>query len=207
MASGRKKEFDERTALHAAMDVFWAKGFIGASLTDLTKSMGINKPSMYSTFGNKESLFLKATEFYIETKAKAHLKALHEVNTPFSIRLRNYMISIVSMQCGSEQPKGCFLVLCQSEIAGGQMPDAAVQLLNQAEEMTKSTFVELFNNDAEAINLGLNNAALQNALSLYTVLKGTASMARSGVSLEELTYVIDASLRGIGVINSNPSIH
>ena len=47
MASGRKREFSEQTALLAAMEVFWAKGFVGSSLTELTKSMGINKPSMY----------------------------------------------------------------------------------------------------------------------------------------------------------------
>jgi len=44
VSSGRKKLFDENTALNAAMDVFWQKGYVGASLTDLTKRMGINKP-------------------------------------------------------------------------------------------------------------------------------------------------------------------
>ena len=66
MVSGRRKSFDEDQALGSAMEVFWAKGYVGASLSDLTKSMGINKPSMYSTFGNKEALFIKATEYYIE---------------------------------------------------------------------------------------------------------------------------------------------
>ena len=58
MTSGRKKLFDENTALNAAMDVFWQKGYVGASLADLTQRMGINKPSMYSAFGNKEALFV-----------------------------------------------------------------------------------------------------------------------------------------------------
>jgi len=56
VASGRKKSFGENTALNAAMEVFWQKGYVGASLTDLTTRMGINKPSMYSSFGNKEAL-------------------------------------------------------------------------------------------------------------------------------------------------------
>jgi AcrR family transcriptional regulator len=53
VAVGGKISFDENEALRSAMDVFWAKGYAGSSLTDLTKSMGINKPSLYSAFGNK----------------------------------------------------------------------------------------------------------------------------------------------------------
>ncbi len=68
MVQGKNKSFDETTALTAAMNVFWQKGYVAASLTDLTKSMGINKPSMYHTFGNKEALFVKSTKYYIETK-------------------------------------------------------------------------------------------------------------------------------------------
>lgn len=199
MASGRKREFDENTALHAAMDVFWTKGYMGASLSELTKSMQINKPSMYSAFGNKEALFLKATQLYIDNKAQSHAKMLFESGVPFKQRLRNFMASIVAVQCESNQPKGCYLVLCQAEIAGGDLPESATQLLKQACSATQKLLVELFDNDADAISLGLNNHSVGNALSLVTVLNGTASMARAGVPLFELEYVIDNSLRGIGV--------
>jgi len=84
MASGRKKSFSESEALVAAMQVFWAKGYVGASLSDLTKSMGINKPSMYSAFGNKEALFIQTTQLYIENSEQKHAKFLSEQNTPLS---------------------------------------------------------------------------------------------------------------------------
>ena len=67
MTSGRKREFDAEIALEAAMQVFWQKGYTGASLTDLIDSMGINKPSMYRAFGNKEALFVKALK---QTRAR-----------------------------------------------------------------------------------------------------------------------------------------
>lgn len=197
MVSGRKRKFDEQTALQAAMEVFWAKGFVGASLADLTKSMNINKPSMYSTFGNKESLFIKATQHYIEHNMKVHLNALLTPNTPLKLRLKNYMMSIVSMQCSTEQPKGCYLVLCQSEIAGGDIPPEASKLLTEIEVAPKALFANLFTTDAEAISLGLNNNAEGNALSLYTALKGCASMARSKVTSTELAFVIDTILAGV----------
>jgi hypothetical protein len=49
-------------ALEQALLLFWRKGYLGASLTDLTKVMGSNRPSLYSAFGNKETLFRKALD-------------------------------------------------------------------------------------------------------------------------------------------------
>jgi len=67
---GRPREFDADKALDAAMRVFWEKGYDGASLSDLTKAMGISKPSMYLSLGNKEALFDKAMERYAEMRAE-----------------------------------------------------------------------------------------------------------------------------------------
>lgn len=197
VASGRKRKFDEQTALQAAMEVFWAKGFVGASLAELTKSMNINKPSMYNTFGNKEALFIKATQYYIEHNLSPHFTALHEPNTPLQTRLKNFMMSIVLMQCSTNQPKGCYLILCQSELVGGDVPSDAAALLAETEATPTRVLTELFNRDNEAILLGLNKNAAGNALSLYTALKGTAAMARSKVPPSELAYVIDTILAGI----------
>lgn len=199
MTSGRKKSFDESTALNAAMDVFWQKGYVGASLTDLTKRMGINKPSMYSAFGNKEALFVKATQCYIDTKVKPHVALLFEEGVTLKLRLKNHMMSIVAMQCDAEHTKGCYLALCQSELVSGDIPEQAVQLLKEADAMPSQLYAELFNSDVEAIALGLNKNAEANGISLYTILKGTASMARSGIDKSQLEYGIDSILTGIGV--------
>ena len=199
MAGGRKRAFDEETALQAAMDVFWQKGYVGSSLSDLTRSMGINKPSMYSTFGNKEELFVKATKRYIENNAKQHLKLLLESDEPLKARLKNYLMSVVSDQCASEHPKGCYVVLCQSEVASGDMPEEASRLLTDAGCYVQTLLTEIFTGDPEAQVLGLNHDAKNKALCLATTLRGTASLARAGEPLSELEYVIDHSLKGIGL--------
>ncbi|GAC13489.1 TetR/AcrR family transcriptional regulator [Aliiglaciecola lipolytica] len=199
MASGRKLEFDSDIALDAAMHTFWQKGYVGSSLSDLISSMGINKPSMYRTFGNKEALFVKATQRYLDTKMKPHLALLHAPNISLKQRLKNHMMSIVSMQCDSERAYGCYLALCQSELVSGSIPVDAEQLLKDAEMLPKQLYAELFKDDPEAIELGLDKNAQANGLSLYTLLKGTASMARSGVSIAELEYAVDSILKGIGL--------
>src|SRR5207249_12070658 len=63
---GRPRDFDIDKALDKAMRVFWRKGYLGTSLSDLTKSMGINRPSLYSAFGDKQSLFHKALDHYAD---------------------------------------------------------------------------------------------------------------------------------------------
>jgi AcrR family transcriptional regulator len=199
VASGRKKSFDVDTALNSAMDVFWQKGYVGATLTDLTHQMGINKPSMYSAFGNKEALFIKATQCYIETKAKPHVKLLFEQGVALKKRLKNHMMSIISMQCDSEQAKGCYLTLCQSELVSGDIPEQAEKILKEADLMPKQQYSELTKTAAASIKLGLDKNAQANGLSLYTLLKGTASMARSGVNKSQLEYSVDCILSGIGL--------
>lgn len=63
---GRPREFDVDQALDAALSVFWSKGYEGASYTDLTKATGVERPALYSAFGNKEALFRLALARYYE---------------------------------------------------------------------------------------------------------------------------------------------
>src|SRR5215467_4035068 len=78
MPKGRPREFDTEKALDRALKVFWRKGYEGASLLDLTEAMGINRPSLYAAFGNKEALFRKVLKRYVEGPAAYVLEALKE---------------------------------------------------------------------------------------------------------------------------------
>ena len=203
MTGGRKRAFDKNEALQAAMEVFWQKGYSGASLADLTRGMGINKPSLYSAFGNKEELFVQATKLYIDKISNRHAGHLHEPGVPLRARLKHFMMSALSNQCASKHPRGCYIVLCQSELAAGDMPAKVRRLLTEAGDATQTLLANLFREDPEAKALGLDADAEGKALCLATTLRGTASMARAGKPLAELEYVIDHSLSGIGILDDS----
>jgi TetR/AcrR family transcriptional regulator, transcriptional repressor for nem operon len=71
MSRGPEKRFDPEVALAKAMEVFWARGYQAASLSELLEHMGIGKKSLYDTFGNKRALFLKALDYYAQTEVKS----------------------------------------------------------------------------------------------------------------------------------------
>src|SRR6202140_2280507 len=78
LALGRPRAFDAEKALDRAMQVFWRKGYLGTSLSDLTDAMGINRPSLYAAFGNKKSLFRKVLDRYSKGPSVYLSEALRE---------------------------------------------------------------------------------------------------------------------------------
>lgn len=75
---GRSKEFDENVVLQKAMELFWKQGYEKTSLNDLVEHMGIHRRSLYDTFGDKHTLFLKTMDFYEELiKSKIQAGVLH----------------------------------------------------------------------------------------------------------------------------------
>ncbi len=197
--SGRKRAFDEVQALNAAMYTFWKKGFVGTSLADLTANMGINKPSMYASFGNKEDLFLKATQHYVTTKVDRVLSTLDQQGISLRRRLKAYMVATITVQTEGEQGLGCFLSFCESEVIGENIPEAAKQEVERLSQLPHQKLKQLFETDPESIVLGLDKRSSISAQTILTFLKGCASMARSGTSSDKLVESIDIILDGLGL--------
>jgi len=107
MSRGPDKQFDCEVALSKAMDVFWARGFEAASLSELLEQMGIGRKSLYDTFGNKRSLFIKALAYYACTQIKSMREQLLAPGSPLTNleRVLQDLLQVHS-QPGS---KGCML--------------------------------------------------------------------------------------------------
>ena len=113
MSRGPNKQFEPEVALFKAMEVFWERGYEAASLAQLLKQMGISRKSMYDTFGNKQSLFLKALEHYAQTELRLIREQLLASGSPMS----NLEQLLYSWQKAHGQPesKGCLIGTCAAD--------------------------------------------------------------------------------------------
>jgi AcrR family transcriptional regulator len=115
---GRPRNFDKDDALLAAMNVFWAKGYDGASMRDLTKAMGISGPSLYSAFGDKRELYLKTIDRYADVDACAPIVAF-ETEPDITNAVRGFLTSVIGYATDAENGmRGCFLSSCVSTSVG-----------------------------------------------------------------------------------------
>ncbi|MFC4150029.1 TetR/AcrR family transcriptional regulator [Micromonospora mangrovi] len=105
---GRPREFDADQALDRAMEVFWRHGYEGASLADLTAAMGINKPSLYAAFGNKEGLFRKVVARYADVEMAYARSALDQptAREVAAALLRDNVVALTR----PDRPAGCLSV-------------------------------------------------------------------------------------------------
>ncbi|RUT29598.1 TetR/AcrR family transcriptional regulator [Paenibacillus zeisoli] len=112
----RPKEFDERVALTAAMQVFWEKGYEATSIGDLTERMQIARPSLYATFGGKKELFETALRAYVElslTYVENKLRSMPSVKASFLA----YFQGVIEGSGGSNPDFGCLCVNTMVELA------------------------------------------------------------------------------------------
>jgi TetR/AcrR family transcriptional repressor of nem operon len=112
----RPREFDESAALEAALQCFWRRGYEATSLRDLTASMGLTAPSLYNAFGDKEELFARALERYLDRTTRDRLRRLEETLAPKEA-IHRFFAEIIEHSVKDRQRKGCFLVNSALEVA------------------------------------------------------------------------------------------
>jgi TetR/AcrR family transcriptional regulator, transcriptional repressor for nem operon len=103
----RNKAFEQDTVLEKAMNTFWKKGFHDTSMQDLVDAMGINRASMYDTFGDKHQLYLKSLESYREINRCAISKAIENEPSPKE-KIRKILRLLADESLADTENKGCF---------------------------------------------------------------------------------------------------
>jgi AcrR family transcriptional regulator len=185
---GRPREFDVEEALAAALRVFWANGYEGASLTDLTEAMGITRPSLYAAFGNKEALFKRALDLY-ETEKLAYVASALAAPTARGVaqNLLEGAIDTITSEC-----RGCLGVIASvsCHIEGSPIRQ---DVLDRAQS-SRNALVERMR---RAIREGDFTAPVEaEAITRYllAVLQGMSVQAGAGATREELQQVAEAAL-------------
>jgi AcrR family transcriptional regulator len=187
---GRPKEFDPDEALAKAVELFWAKGYEGASLGELTEVMGITKPSLYATYGNKEELFRKALDYY-----DAHFMGFIGValrQPTARLAMEHLLYGYVDSQTLSDHPGGCLVV-------HGALPDEGEasmhgELVNRRRAVRDAVRMRL-EAAIEEGDLERDTDAADLAALAMVIAQGTATQARAGSTREQLRRVVGLALR------------
>jgi TetR/AcrR family transcriptional regulator, transcriptional repressor for nem operon len=109
----RHKEFDPDQALERALRLFWERGYEKTSMQNLVEGMGVHKRSMYDTFGDKHSLYLRALDRYVGAAESDLVTVLDAAPSP-----RAALRAVFATAIGDgSRPRGCFAVNCASESA------------------------------------------------------------------------------------------
>ncbi|MEV4571408.1 TetR/AcrR family transcriptional regulator [Nonomuraea sp. NPDC049419] len=188
---GRPRAFDAEAALEKAMTVFWAQGYEGASLTDLTEAMGISRKSLYAAYGNKEDLFRKALRRYAEGPGAYVAEALRQPTA------REVAAAFLAGAARSGTmpglPAGCMGV--QGALAAGGAGRTARDILTEWRAHGQTLLRDRFR---QAVQTGdLPDSADPEKIARYvmTIANGIAVQAAGGAACEDLQQVADAALR------------
>ena len=188
---GRPRAFDANKALGRALKVFWRKGFEGASLPELTKAMGINRPSLYAAYGNKESLFRKALDRYARGPSGYVSEALEE---PTARRVAERLLrGAVDLLTDPRNPRGCLMV--QGALACGDSADPMRKELALRREAGVARLRERLERARSEGDLPRDADPAALARFLATIMHGLSVQAAGGAKREELRAVAETALR------------
>jgi len=168
----RQREFDKERALDDAMELFWEKGYAATSISDLTAKMGIQRPSLYATFGDKEKLFEAALRKYTNLHAsliRTKLQNIPSVKEAF----RNLFEEMIEEEYTKKVSKGCFCINTIIELAPH---DEKFEILTREHEMYLSVIFQ------ETLLKGVKSGELESNLDVKALAQ-TIVVALIGVTV------------------------
>ena len=181
---GRPREFDRDHVLDRAVKTFWTKGYSGTSVGDLTQNMGINRPSLYATFGSKHGLFLEAIDRYITTHGNQRIEAL--CGEPDIIKAVELFFD-ASIRCvlSKDGPRGCLIASVATEKAASdaQVRDKLSEMFVKIEKV----IAERFQNAQDDGQLSQEADPRALARMIISITHSFSVRARVGAGHRELT--------------------
>jgi len=188
---GRPRGFDTERVLDRALRVFWRKGYQGASLADLTRAMGINRPSLYAAFGDKEALFRKVLDRYADGPAAYTREALEQPTARGAAE--RLLAGAAEMAADPRNPRGCLMV--QSALACGEGAQTIRRELNARRAAGEAAIRRRFVRARAEGELPRDADPGELARYLATVIHGIAVEAAGGASRGELRRVVRTAMR------------
>lgn len=193
MTLGRPKEFDRKEALESAMEVFWARGYADASVRDLLDGMGINRGSMYDTFGDKRALFLAAIDHYRQKVAGPLVEGLFAPGSPLE-NIRKMLCGLAEA-AGTKNCRGCLITNVTVEIAphDPEVAKAMKSALTNTEAALRKTLDRAV--EAGEINAKADTRAL--ARFLLNTIQGLVVLGKAKLGKKTSSDVIEVAMAAL----------
>jgi len=193
MGVGRPRTFDMSEALDRAMEVFWRKGYEGASMVDLTTAMGINSPSLYAAFGSKEGLFHAVLDHYDQDRAGFLSEVLASSTAHEAAEC--FLLGVADRATDPNDPPGCLLL--QSGLTCGDAASDIPEELARHRNATELTLRERFECAKSEGDLPPDASPAALARYLVTVSNGICVQASSGAGRKELRQIAKMALAAL----------
>jgi AcrR family transcriptional regulator len=188
---GRPLAFNQEDALNKALNVFWSRGYEGTSMTELTAALGINKPSIYAAFGNKEALFRKALARY---RAGPIAFVGEAMKAPTARQAAESLLTkAVDFFSDKSKPNGCMIV--QGALTCGQSSSTIQQELIAYRGNFETTLINRFELAKAQGDLSSDVSSKQLAKYIATIHQGMSVQATSGATREELLAIVAMALK------------
>ena len=192
MRTGRPRSFCVDETLDRAMTVFWRQGYEGASISDLTKAMGINAPSLYACFGSKEGLFRAVMDRYEARRDSFMSEILAQPTAQAVAEAYLYGVAAFAADTGGQNPPGCLMLKGALSCCEQEITDDMTRRRAEKEALLKKRFEQA--KKAGDLPKSANPATL--ARYLVVMANGISVQAGSGASLKELREVAAVALAG-----------
>jgi len=187
---GRPRAFDRDQALEAAMRVFWEKGYVATSMTDLTTAMGIASPSLYAAFGSKEDLFREALDRYDSNFRNLAGEALNSA-APLRDQFER-LLHLSARENDRQTPAGCMMLMACEQRA--ELSPELAEDLSSRRAVAVALMEQRLHRAIETGEVPADIDARAIAEFYGTLQRGLSISAKTGATPEELRSVIASSM-------------
>jgi TetR/AcrR family transcriptional repressor of nem operon len=187
---GRSRQFEIEDAARKAMNVFWDRGYEGASLSDLIEGTGLSRGSLYKAFGDKKGLLLAAIDLYTAQALKTTADILSQPN-PARQAIRESMLRHARSSSGVEGRRGCLLVAVANELVA-QEPEVnqrIVRMLDRTQQLYASAIIR-----GQAAGEFREGDEQEMARFLVCLIEGMRVLGKTGAHETDMVALVERSM-------------
>ena len=183
----RTKDFDEQEVLAKAVEIFWRKGYNGTSMQDLVDGLGISRSSLYDTYSDKHTLYLKALEKYRSNASSAMCGIVSN-----TLSAKDAIRKLLEYTTADEEQKGCFLVNSEVEVAPHDK--AVSEMICNSDQQIEDAFYKAIKKGQDSGEIANKQDAKALARFTFNTVKGIRVTAKSTKDKSIFKDIIDMAI-------------